>query len=125
MCVSGDWQEIVTAIDDRTKQNDFEAADRFFTYMLYLLRNSFLQKTGGSETYIDVNDVLLDVGNVFSDPFATERLTGACNEAIAGIRAYGNIAIVFVHFIMTIMEILGCVQGRTQGNLPEPERTRY
>jgi DNA polymerase III delta' subunit len=106
LCVSGDWQDIVTAIDERTKQNDFEAADRFFTYMLYLIRNSFLQKSSGSETYIDVNDILLDVGNVFNNPFATERLTGACNEAIAGIRAYGNIATVFVHFIMTIMEIL-------------------
>jgi len=106
LCCGGDWQEIIPAIDDHASQNDFEAADRFFTYMLYLVRNSFLQKCGGAETYIDAFDVLTDTGDIFADPAGTGRLTRACNEAISGIRAYGNISIIFVHFIMTVMEII-------------------
>ena len=81
--------------------------------MLYLIRNTFLQKSGRSENYIDGSNVLADPNGIFNDPAATDRLTRACNEALSGVRKYGHIGIILVNFVTTLMEILHVEKQQT------------
>lgn len=106
LCFNGDWQAIGSAVDSMARGKNNAVHEQFFTYMLYLLRNSFLQKNGCSENYIDAGDTLSDPAGVFLRQESSEQLARACNDAISSVRAYGNIAIILVNFVMTVMEIL-------------------
>lgn len=104
VCCSGNWQEIGPAIDALAKEKNLAVHDQFFNYMVYLIRNSFLQKTDRSENYIDANNILADPGGIFNDPAATGQLTYACGEALTGVRKYGNLGIIYVNFVIAFME---------------------
>ncbi|HUI91283.1 MAG TPA: hypothetical protein VLX68_03450 [Chitinivibrionales bacterium] len=106
LCATGDWLAIGPAIDERAREKNFAVHERFFTYLLYLLRNSFLRKKGCSENYIDESNILADPAGIFNGPAATGRLLDACNAALSGVRNYGNIGIILVNFVTTLMEIL-------------------
>jgi DNA polymerase III delta prime subunit len=106
LCCTGDWLEIAPALDALAREKNFAVHEQFFSYLLYLVRNSFLQKTGRSENYIDGSNILADPDGIFDDPSATDRLTHACNGALSGVKKYGNIAIILVNFVTTLMEIL-------------------
>jgi DNA polymerase III delta prime subunit len=106
LCFKGDWLVIASAVDAMAKERNYAVHEQFFTYMLYLIRNSFLQKNGCSENYIDASDVLDDLAGVFARQESSEQLTRACNDAISSVKAYGNIAIILVNFVMTVMEII-------------------
>ena len=106
LCYGSDMLAVAARADALAKLNDYDANARFFTSMLYLIRNSFLQKNGCSENYIDASDTLSDPAGVFARPQSAERLTLACNEAISSVKANGNIAIILVNFVITVMEIL-------------------
>jgi DNA polymerase-3 subunit delta' len=106
VCCSGNWQEIGPAVDVLVRDKNLAVHDQFFSYMLYLIRNSFLQKMGSSENYIDADNILPDPCGLLNDPGATARLTYACNEALISVRKYGNLGIIYVNFVMTLMEIL-------------------
>ncbi len=105
MCLQGNMGELAIRIDDLAKHNDYEAHKSFFTSMMYLIRNSFLQKSGCSENYIDASDILDDPRGIFENPQNSEKLSAACASALSGVAAYGNIAIILVNFVMTITEI--------------------
>jgi DNA polymerase III delta prime subunit len=106
LCFKGDWLVIASAVDAMAKERNYTVHEQFFTSMLYLIRNSFLQKNGCSENYIDASDVLHDPAGVFARQESSEQLTRACNDAISSVKAYGNIAIILVNFVMTVMEII-------------------
>jgi hypothetical protein len=106
LCFKGDWLVIASAVDAMAKERNYAVHEQFFTYMLYLIRNSFLKKNGCSENYIDASDVLDDPAGVFARQESSEHLTRACNDAISSVKAYGNIAIILVNFVMTVMEII-------------------
>jgi DNA polymerase III, delta subunit len=106
LCFQGDWQAISSVIDAMTGEKNYAAHEQFFMYMLYLIRNSFLQKNGCSENYIDASDILDDPAGVFGRSDSSERLTRTCNEAISSVKANGNIAIILVNFVMTVMETI-------------------
>lgn len=106
VCCTGDWQQIGRAVDSLARERNPAVHDQIFSYMLYLIRNSFLQKMGYSENYIDANNILPGPGGMFNDTGATARLTHACNDALISVRKYGNVGIIYVNFIMTLMEIL-------------------
>jgi DNA polymerase III delta prime subunit len=106
LCSTGDWLTVAPALDELARERNFAVHDQFFTYLLYLVRNSFLQKSGRSENYIDGSNILDDPNGIFNDPAATDRLTRACNEALSGVRKYGHIGIILVNFVTTLMEIL-------------------
>lgn len=106
LCYGSDMLAVAAKADGLAKQNDYDANARFFTSMLYLLRNSFLQKNGCSENYIDAGDTLSDPAGVFERPDSAEHLVRACNEAISSVRANGNIAIILVNFVIMVMEII-------------------
>jgi DNA polymerase-3 subunit delta' len=105
-CGTGDWLSIAPVLDELVKEKNFSVHEQFLNYWLYLIRNTFLRKTGCSENYIDVGNILPGPGTVFDDPEKTARLTYACNEALSKVKKNGNIAIIFVDFIFTVMEIL-------------------
>jgi DNA polymerase-3 subunit delta' len=106
LCSGTDMLAVAGKVDELAKQNDYDANVRFFTSMLYLIRNSFLRKNGCSENYIDASDTLGDTAGVFGRPDGPEQLTRACNDAISSVKAYGNISIILVNFVMTVTEIL-------------------
>jgi hypothetical protein len=104
-CIRGNVGEMATIVDGLAKRNDYEANKSFFASMMYLIRNSFLQKNGCSENYIDASDILDDPKGLFQDTNNSEKLSAACASALSGVVAYGNVAIILVNFVMTIMEI--------------------
>jgi DNA polymerase III delta prime subunit len=106
LCCTEDWLTIAPALDEISRERNFAVHDQFFSYMLYLIRNTFLRKTGRSEKYIDVNNVLNDPSRIFDSPATTDRLTLACNDALSNVKKYGNVAIIYVNFVMTVMEIM-------------------
>jgi DNA polymerase-3 subunit delta' len=106
LCLGGEWLAIASAADAMARERNYAIHIQFFTYMLYLIRNSFLQKNGCSENYIDASDTLSDTAGVFGRPDGPEQLTRACNDAISSVKAYGNISIILVNFVMTVTEIL-------------------
>ena len=106
MCCEGDWERLGPWVDERAGQKEYEAHQRFFTYMLYLIRSSFLQNGLRSEKYIDEDGRLSGAEAALGDVEAVQRLTKACEEALSAIEARGNAGIVFVNFIMTVMEIV-------------------
>ena len=106
LCSTGNWLAVAPALDAIAREKNFAVHEQFFTYLLYLLRNSFLQKSGRSENYIDGSNILEDPMGIFNDPAATGSLTRACNEALSGVRKYGHIGIILVNFVTTLMEIL-------------------
>jgi len=106
LCCGSDTLAVAAKVDELAKQNDFDMNARFFSSALYLVRNSFLKKSGCSANYIDGSDILKDPAGVFDRPDAAELLTRACYDAIAGVKAYGNIAIILVNFVMTVMETI-------------------
>jgi DNA polymerase-3 subunit delta' len=106
LCFKGEWLVIASAVDAMAKERNYAVHEQFFTSMLYLIRNSFLKKNGCSENYIDASDVLDDPAEVFARQESSEQLTRACNDAISSVKAYGNIAIILVNFVMTVMEII-------------------
>jgi DNA polymerase III delta prime subunit len=106
LCSTGSWLAVAPALDALAREKNFAVHEQFFTYLLYLMRNSFLQKTGRSENYIDGSNILADPNGIFDDPAATDRLTRACNDALSGVRKYGHIGIILVNFVTTLMEIL-------------------
>jgi DNA polymerase-3 subunit delta' len=106
LCRTGDWLSVAPALDAFSREKNFSVHEQFFNYLLYLIRNTILQKTGTSENYIDVNNILSDPSGIFDDTAATDRLTFACNDALSKVKKNGNVAIIYVHFVMTVMEIL-------------------
>lgn len=106
LCCTGDWLTVAPAVNEIIKERNFAVHEQFLNYMLYLIRNTFLQKTGRSENYIDGSNILDDPMGIFNDPAATGSLTRACNDALAGVRKYGHIGIILVNFVTTLMEIL-------------------
>jgi DNA polymerase III delta prime subunit len=106
LCSTGDWLQVAPALDALAREKNLAVHEQFFTYLLYLMRNSFLQKKGCSENYIDGSNILDDPNGIFNDPAATDRLTRACNQALSGVRKYGHIGIILVNFVVTLMEIL-------------------
>lgn len=106
LCCGSDSLAVAAKVDELAKQNDYDANAGFFTAMLYLIRNSFLQKSGCPENYIDASDILEDPAGAFARPDASEKLTRACNDALASVKAYGNVAIILVNFVMTVMETI-------------------
>jgi DNA polymerase III delta' subunit len=114
MCCEGDWEKLGPWVDERAKRNDYKEQQRFFTYMMFLIRASFLQNTARSEKYIDGAGTLGGGQAALGDATCAHRLAGACEAALSSIAAYGNLAIVFVNFIMTVMEIVN-VEKRKAG----------
>jgi DNA polymerase III delta' subunit len=106
LCCSGDWLAVTHALDSLVKERNFAVHEQFLSYMLYLIRNTFLHKTGRSENYFDPGNVLADPSGIFSDPSRTSVITKACDEALSSVRRYGNVGIIFVNLIMTVMETL-------------------
>jgi DNA polymerase-3 subunit delta' len=106
LCHAGDWLAIAAHIDELSRERNYAVHEQFLTCMLYLIRNSFLRKNGCSESYIDASDTLSDPDGVFSRLDGSELLTQACNDALSSVRANGNIAIILVNFVITVMEIL-------------------
>lgn len=73
--------------------------------MQYIIRNTYLQKTGCSENYFDPGSILADSKGILSDPVGSDRLMHACNDALSSVKRNGNIAVIFVNFVMKIMEL--------------------
>jgi hypothetical protein len=105
-CCTGDWLAVAPVLDRLSKERNLAVHVQFLTSMQYLVRNAFLQKTGRSENYFDPGNILLDPTGVLADAVRTDRLIHACNDALSSVKRYGNVAIIFVNFVMAVMEIL-------------------
>lgn len=105
LCCSGDWLAVAPALDRVFKERNFAVHEQFLGYMQYIIRNTYLQKTGRSENYFDPGSILADPKGILSDPVGTDQLIHACNDALSSVKRNGNIAIIFVNFVMKIMEL--------------------
>jgi DNA polymerase III, gamma/tau subunits len=110
LCVKGNWQDIAVCVDELARQADLDRHERLFMYMAYGVRGSFLRNMPGSATYIDTQDFSMADANQeilpIADTYSFQRVLKACQDAIAALRSYGNVSLVFVHYILTLMEII-------------------
>ena len=107
-CRIADWPAIFSHIDELARHGDFEQYERLFTYITYLVRSGFLGRIVGSGTYSDDIGDPDKTGNMSLsvDTHTAERCITICREAISGVRAYGNVSIVLVNYMLSLTEIL-------------------
>jgi DNA polymerase III delta' subunit len=109
LCIANDWQAIGAFIDELSAHGGSDAHEKLLMRLAHGVRNRFLSGLSVSATYIDTLD-FAEVGKGGSFPSAdvasVQRLLKACQDAISALRAYGNVSLVFVHFILTLTEII-------------------
>jgi DNA polymerase III delta' subunit len=110
LCMAGDWQRCAVRVDDLAARGDLDRNERLFMHLAYSVRGGFLRALPGSATYIDAQDFSTDGGKTdrlpACDTFTFQRVLKACQDAVAALRSYGNISLVLVNYLLTLMEIL-------------------
>ena len=106
LCVANDWHGIGAFVDERAVRGSPEENEKLLIRLAYGVRNRFLSGIAGSTTYIDGLDSAYAGAYPASDCDSVERLIKACQDAITALRSYGNVSLVFVNFILTVMEII-------------------
>jgi DNA polymerase III subunit delta' len=112
-CFCGDWEKIAAHVDRLAKDGDREHHEKLLMHLVYLFRNKFLEKIRNAKASTALRtfsqpDTESDFWPESVSSIHPERAAlfyKACQTAINGVRAYGNSSIVFVNFIITIMEI--------------------
>ncbi len=109
-CQEADWTAIAARVDALARQGDYERNERLLMHLAFLVRSAFLRKTVPPETYFDENAPApagrLGGKATVAHPEAAEKCMAVLQDAIAGVRAHGNGAIVFVNCVLSLMEII-------------------
>jgi hypothetical protein len=110
LCRAGNWQDIAVRVDELARQGDLDRHERLFMHLAYGFRGGFLRNLPGPERYIDAQAFSTsgETPDLFPalDAFSFQRALKACQDAIAALRSYGNISLVLVNYLITLMEIL-------------------
>jgi DNA polymerase III delta' subunit len=106
LCVANDWHGIGAFVDERAVRGSSEENEKLLIRLAYGVRSRFLSGIAGSTTYIDGLDSAYAGEFPPADCASVERLIKACQDAITALRSYGNVSLVFVNFILTVMEII-------------------
>ena len=113
-CRAEDWLAIASHVDELSRQGSEDRHEKLLMHLVYLFRREMLRGVlpDGSHDA----DSLPASGNSpeaggreaisVDRPEYVSRLFKACQHAIDGIRAHGNISIVLVNFVTTCMEII-------------------
>jgi DNA polymerase III delta' subunit len=106
----GDRMEVARGIDELMENalghgRNAGAAERILLYVLYTIRDSFLQGIGATEKYIRQADAAAVLNGAFQ-PGKAGALAQTCQKAISGVRARGNVQLVLVSWALSIMGIL-------------------
>lgn len=109
-CIEENWGDIATCVDELAREGDLDRLERFVMHIAYGVRGCFFRNIGVSATSIDAQDFSADEEYPhvlsFVDTYSFQRLLKACQDAIGALRSYGNISLVFVQYIITLMEII-------------------
>ena len=83
---------------------DYTAGEKLLTSFLHLIRATFFHGMSGTQKYINV---LVSQPTAVPVPVETaQQLSTTCEQAIAAVRARGNVLLVLSTFFMSIMEIM-------------------
>jgi DNA polymerase-3 subunit delta' len=110
MCRSADWNDIGPRLDAMVAEGfdsgrDYGTAEKALQYVMYVVRDSFLAGMGASEKYIRKEYVrAVTPGAVTAEQ--TEAMARVCGDAIAGVRARGNVLLVLAAWLISMTEIL-------------------
>ena len=110
-CANGDWLAIAARVDALAR-GDYESCEQLFLHLIYRIRSEFLQKIVPSTTYFDDGGVQSGGGEnrasslCIAHPETASRCMAICQEALAGVRAYGNVSIILVNCLFSFMEIM-------------------
>jgi hypothetical protein len=109
LCMTGNWQDIAARVDELARQGDLDRHERLFMHLAYGVRGGFLRNLLGPARYIDTQDFSTVAGKPdlvpALDTFSFQRALKACQDAIMALRSYGNISLVLVNYLITLMEI--------------------
>jgi hypothetical protein len=107
-CLRGDWPAIASRVDDLVRRGEDEGIERLLMHLVYLFRSEMLRGVsdgGGGGLIAGVAET--GFGALSPDrPEYAWKLFRACQRAIDGVRAHGNMGIVLVNFVTTCMEII-------------------
>jgi DNA polymerase-3 subunit delta' len=110
LCAAGNWQGLAVRVDELAKLGDLDRHERLFMHLAYGIRGGFLRNLPGSATYIDSQECSTAGGKPgrlpAADVFSFQRAMKACQDAVAALRGYGNISLVLVNYLITLMEII-------------------
>jgi hypothetical protein len=105
-CLAGDWLRLSSRVDELARQGNDERFERLLMHLVYLFRSDMLG---------DVSSIGPGAPSIDRPDYAA-GLFKACQHAIDGVRAHGNLSIVIVNFITTCMEIIREQQQQLSGS---------
>jgi DNA polymerase-3 subunit delta' len=100
----GDWLTASAEIGELARVRDFGFYEKLFTFYISGVRTAFLGGLPDTQNYISTS--FEPPAGVDLDVHRAQRLLDACEQALRGVRARGNIALILVNFLMGTMEIL-------------------
>ncbi|MDG5816035.1 DNA polymerase III subunit [Chitinispirillales bacterium ANBcel5] len=104
-CIERNWFEVVSDIDELTQSGDAAYFERFFHYLLQLLRFSFLDKYIDTENYFKTDSSnRIELPSSVS-PSEVERVVALCQDVLMGLRVRGNCSMILSDFACSLMEI--------------------
>jgi hypothetical protein len=100
-----DWLVIAPLVDELARGRDFAFFEKIFLCFIYLIRNCFLEGVPGAQKYITTAFAAGPAARRLS-PALVGRLVDACEEALRGVRAYGNHGLIITNLLLSMTEIL-------------------
>jgi DNA polymerase-3 subunit delta' len=111
LCLEPDWLQrargfdalVARALDDG---RDYRTCEKIFGYAGDLIRDSVLTGIADTEKYIRNEFVSPALASRRMSPATAQALLAACQEAVAGVRARGNIMMALVAFSIRVRAAL-------------------
>jgi DNA polymerase-3 subunit delta' len=92
-------------IDALAGELDIGSAEKLLIYCIHIVRNSLLGRIAGGAAYVPSATPLVTEAPTL-DPRRAASLTAVCQDALAGVRARGNLSLLLVNFVLELAEIL-------------------
>jgi DNA polymerase III subunit delta' len=111
LCREGDRLQMAAKLDEMGAAmldggRNYGMAERLLTYCLYVVRDSFMHGIGASEKYIRKEYATPVPAGAALNCDTAALLSQACQQAIAAVKARGNLQLVLASWALTTMEIL-------------------
>jgi hypothetical protein len=98
------WDSIAQKIDSLAAMDNQGFYEKLFLELARLIRNAFLQSIGRAENYFTPEPAKFNLQS-FRTPEVVETLLQLCQDAIGSVRVFGNISLISINFVISIMEL--------------------
>jgi len=105
-CIAGNWDSITQQIDTIAEMNDISLYEKLFIQIIEELRDAYYYRELGEDknNFSITKNQEIELGG-FVTPEGVESVVYVCQEAISAVKARGNITLLLVNFVLSIMEI--------------------